>query len=159
MRRPQNVPLSVVAMFALVACSPKPSQTTGDVVGDAQQIAPTIPPNHKAPLKCIYDILKANGAVRSIDVFALDGFRSAIEFTRVNEQGHVSTRDILLSGVLRDGTTNYFYGMPVDDQANWQFDMSLSGKLNSSCRLRPAFDNLLPPPPARARWRREKSPN
>lgn len=159
MRRPQNVWLCVTAMFALITCSPKPSQTTDDIVGETQPTgAPIIPQNHKAPLRCIYGILKANQAIRSINLYTLDSFRSAIEFTRLNKQGHISTRDIMLSGVLNDGTTLYSFGLPVEDQENWQFDSSLADQLNSACRLSPAFDNLLPAPPARAKWLREEPP-
>jgi len=61
---------------------------------------PTIPLKHKASIKCIYSILKSNGAVRSVDTYALDGFRSAIEFTFTDVKGEQSTTDILLSGVL-----------------------------------------------------------
>jgi len=121
---------------------------------------PTIPLKHKASIKCIYSILKSNGAVRSVDTYALDGFRSAIEFTFTDVKGEQSTTDILLSGVLKDGSTLYGYGSP-DRQSeqreleNQQFLSSIAETLVSECHLLPAFDNLFPQPPPRQKWRRE----
>jgi len=126
----------------------------------AKAQAPTIPARHKEPIKCIYGILRSNNAVRSVDIYALDGFRSALEFNYVYADGNVSTEDILLSGTKKDGTTAYGLSSPIrqsDQQqiAHLQFLQPMLERFQSACHLFPAFDNLIPQPPPRSKWQRE----
>ena len=124
-------------------------------VGQPPEISPAAMP----ALKCVYGLLQSYAAVQSVDAYAVDGLRSAIEYSFRDRDGRIVISDIMLSGVSIDGALTYS-GVPHlrDSQKTIGMEMdflrSVSADLRSKCHVTPALDDLLPEPKSRPQWRR-----
>jgi hypothetical protein len=120
--------------------------------------APEIPASVRTALKCIYLLLKSNSQFQSVDVYSVDDFRSALEFTIRGKDGHDLTSDILLSGPFGGATTWSLVTLHGETTAQGFEELDSLTKSfpgwDSSCNLKPAADNLLPQPKPRSEWRR-----
>ena len=104
---------------------------------------PEIVPGEPA-VTCVYDVLKADPEVQTIEVFRRDADRSAIEYSFRDKKGK-RTEDIefLTLGARTS------YGGP-DDLHQW-----LHLKLNTRCSLASnELDDMRPASPPRSAWRR-----
>ena len=128
------------------------------IAAAAAEPPPEIPIATMPTVKCVYRILKSSGAVQSVDAYAIDGFRSAIEYTFRDKNGHQVISDIMLSG------RHYSFPIQHDESQvvvaqDMDFASRISDRLSSECHVSPAFDNLLPSPKVRADWRRVDLPD
>lgn len=116
---------------------------------------PAVPASVIPTAQCVHRVLESSSAIQSIDLYSIDGFRLAAEFVFRNKAGQAVVSDIEffeLGGSVTEGDK-----IPREiSRATVIEARDLESKLDlvSKCRLKPAFDNLLPPPKARAGWRK-----
>jgi hypothetical protein len=102
-----------------------------------------IPAAAKSTLECTYGVVKSDPSVQSVDAYAIDDFRFAIEYT-FQDGGYRAAADIVLTGPLADGHISYEGTLPDEQSEN---------NLRSKCHIESAFDNLRPRPKPRQEWR------
>lgn len=124
--------LLVLSLSVSTAACSRPSIAGGTAVG------------------CVYGVLKSDPDVQSIQVFRVDNFRSAIEYTFHDERGKM-TADILFSTIGSKTT----YDLPVfHEETNRDAKLLRNLNINSKCAVTGAFDDLEPTPKPRNAWQR-----
>jgi hypothetical protein len=122
---------------------------------------PVLPPATVAPARCVYSLLKADPAVRSVDVYVVDNVRAAIELVFRDKAGSAVVSDIVLTAVGGDvsymGSFQYGESEGVADE-EIEFLSRFAQTFTSQCHLSAAFDDLLPSPEARSEWRHVDPP-
>ena len=111
-------------------------------------------------VKCIYSVLKSSAAVRSVDVYVIDGFSFGFEYAFTGIDGKLAVSDVEL---VVPSPAPAFLGDKIPREVTERAMMAGSAlesdlNLSQKCHLHYAFDNLLPPPTARATWRRVDLP-
>ncbi len=115
---------------------------------------PEIVAGARPAVVCVYGVLKSDPDVQSIQVFRVDNFRSAIEYTFHDERGKM-TADILFS-TIGSRTT---YDLPLfHEQTNRDAKLLRNLKINSKCAVTSAFDDLEPTPKPRNAWQQVEWP-
>lgn len=106
-------------------------------------------------VNCIYHLLKATRAVQSVDVYAIDEIRSALEYRFKGKDGNDIIADLMLEGPAADVSYDVTIPQNEPQEAGWESTEILSAlHVNSKCHVSPAFDSLMPPPSPRPEWRR-----
>ena len=128
------------------------------VILDIQGYLPT---PLKPAVKCIYSLMKSSNAIQSVNLYDIDGFRYAIEFSFRNKQNNIVADDIELFSTPYDGQV--WEGDKVPREISQQAMMEGSEiedrlELTSKCHISQTFDNVLPQPLARKEWREIKRP-
>lgn len=108
-------------------------------------------------VECVYRLMRSDPAIQSVDVYAVDRFRSAIEYRFRDKEGEL-TADLVLTG-WKPGRSTFY--MPGSKSARSSFrEGEFISKLNlQRCPLSPAFDDLEPPPKPRDEWRQVNWPD
>lgn len=115
---------------------------------------PDIPSATIPTVNCIYHLLKSNGAIQSVDVYAIDDVRSAVEYRFKGKDGNVIIADLMLLTVSPRVTYDIAILKNEPQEAGWQSTEFLSNlNVSSKCHIAPAFDSLMPPPSPRTEWR------
>ena len=132
----------------------------------AEEQWPSIPSAQQSTVKCVYRLLKSKAAIQSVDVYAVDGFRSAVEYTFRDASGHTVVSDIMISGISTNGGHDITYdGQPMNGDSQkmiheeMDFLGQISNELHSECQIMPAFDHLIPGPPEHKLWLQVELPN
>jgi hypothetical protein len=105
-------------------------------------------------VNCAYHLLKTNPAVQSVDVYAIDDSRSAVEYRFRGKDGNVIVADLMLAA---HGEVTYDITMPRNESQEAGFESAeflSSLGLSSKCNVAPVFDSVMPLPSPRADWRR-----
>lgn len=124
--------------------------------GDSVAQMPTV--------ECVYDFLKSQADVRSVEAYKVDVLRSAVGYIFQTKDGKLVGSAIMITGVSLGGRLTYD-GVPRENDSQktigleMDFLASISNKLESRCRITSVFDDLVPLPPSRQHWQREDFPN
>jgi hypothetical protein len=121
----------------------------------AVESSPSLPAGTLPPIRCIYNILKPEKAVLSIDVFAIDSARSAVEYSFRDPNNEVIVSDIVL--LTTAGRVTYHGATAVQPppsarEQSMKFLASLN--LSQECHIVASFDSLVPGAKPRADWRK-----
>jgi len=121
---------------------------------------PALPIAAMPAAQCIHRVLKSSSAVRSVDLYSIDGDRFAVEYVFRNKDNQAVVSDIeffeLNGSVIQGDKIPREVSMETASEAQ---DLESKLDLVSKCHLHPAFDNLLPPPKARIDWQEIGWPN
>lgn len=110
-------------------------------------------------IRCMYPLIRANPAIQSLEVYAIDRFRSAIEYGFRDNDGQVVVDDlVLLAGTqVAIGDKGPRTRPPSKSDAANDFRMKLSG-VATKCNVTWAFDNVYPGSKPRNEWQRVNWP-
>jgi hypothetical protein len=117
----------------------------------ASATAVPLPERSLAVAKCVYGTFKANAAVKSVEVYKVGDFRTAIEYTFSGKDKRELVGDLMLNGA-----TYMVQAWHNESSADGfeELDFAMSTGFGSKCQLQPVGDHLLPPPPPRSEWQR-----
>ena len=139
--------------FVVLLASP-----TVAVLADAP---PEIPASSLPTVTCVYHALQSRLGAEAVNVYVIDRFRSAVEYSFQDKTGRAVVADVLLSYSSNDKVT--YSGQLAQDQPKdiWGEAADFLGSLNltSRCGSDPVFDNLYPDRKPRAEWRRVDLPS
>jgi hypothetical protein len=112
-----------------------------------------IPESAVPAVTCIYLLFKSSPDVQSVDVYAIDELRSAVEYRFKEKDGNVIVGDLMLLASPVRVTYNIKILPNEPEKAGWA-SLEFSSKLNvsSKCHVFPALDSLVPGPKPRAEW-------
>ena len=118
-----------------------------------------IPESAVTAVTCIYQLLKSSPTVQSVNVYAIDDLRSAVEYRLKGKDGSAITEDLMLLA-LAGRVTYDFETQPNETEKAERASLEFSSKLNlsSKCHVFPAFDSLVPGPKPRAEWKQVEWP-
>lgn len=108
-------------------------------------------------VECVYRLMRANPAIQSVDVYAVDRFRSAIEYNFRDKYGDL-TADLVLTG-WKPGISTFYMSGPKSARSSSREGAFISNLKLQRCPLNPAFDDLEPPPKPRNEWKRVSWPH
>lgn len=91
-------------------------------------------------VRCVYGLLESDPDVESIEVFRIDAYRSAIEYTLHDKKGRVTTDVEFLAPGKRTTVSGG--------------DLLRDRLIYSRCRLSPVLDDMQPAAPPRSAWQR-----
>jgi hypothetical protein len=120
---------------------------------------PSIPAARRPTLMCIYHFIKVQPNVLSVGIYAVDGFRSAVQYTFHTPDNNLVNSNFMLLG---NGSTSRGYLYTITSEGNnsqkiadeeMGFLDPISEKLESTCHLFGVFDNTMPGPPDAKLWR------
>lgn len=147
-------------IFAALAASA--ALSAGQVARSQEATAnpqPRLPASTVTAIKCMYPAMRAIPAIQSLEVYAIDNHRSAIEYGFRDSDGETVVDDL----VLLDGDDVLIgdKGPPTrppskTDAAN-DFRIGLSN-IVSKCNIGSALDNVVPQPKPRQEWVRVNWP-
>jgi hypothetical protein len=117
--------------------------------------SPRLPTAGVSILHCAYHLLASNEAVLSVDAYARDDFRSAIEYRFRDKKGRVVVSDIgfmtLENGTTYDGVSFHDERTKADlDEGD--FFWIVVGYMGK-CHVKDVGDLMLPEPKPRRQWR------
>jgi hypothetical protein len=109
-------------------------------------------------IRCVYHLASAAPGVRSVEVYALNGRRIAVEYTFKDKKGRIIYSDIVLAFWGPDESVSYS-GLDAHPKSdNWievtDFESKYMPQLQTKCRISPVLDDTLPFPSPRKDWRR-----
>ena len=108
-------------------------------------------------VECVYRLMRADPAIQSVDVYAVDRFRSAIEYRFRDKYGDL-TADLVLTG-WKPGRSTFYVSGSKSARSSSREGAFISNLKLQRCPLSPAFDDLEPPPKSRNDWKRANWPD
>ena len=147
-------------IFAVLAASI--ALSAGQVARSQEATAnpqPGLPASTVGAIKCMYPLIRAIPTVQSLEVYAIDDHRSAIEYGFRDSDGTTVVDDLVLLG-----GNHVFIGdkgprtrPPSRSGAANDFTLGLND-IASKCNVGWAFDNVYPQPKPRDEWVRVNWP-
>lgn len=144
----------IAASSILFAGQPARSQ---DATASPQAV---LDASNAAAIRCMYPLIKANPAIQSLEVYAIDRFRSAIEYGFRDNDGQLVVDDLVLLGggsQVAIGDKGPRTRPPSKSDAANDFTMKLSA-VATKCNVTCALDNVYPGPKPRNEWQRVDCP-
>lgn len=105
--------------------------------------------------RCVYSTFKANAAVKSVEIYKVGDFRTAIEYRFSSKDKRDLVGDLILTGI---GTNVTFMVQAWHNESSEdgfeELGFAMETGFDRQCHLSPAGDHLMPFPPPRLEWQR-----
>ena len=110
-------------------------------------------------VECVYRLMKSDPAIQTVNVYAVDKFRSAIEYSFRYKDGE-HTADLVFSG-WGHGRSRFYMSATRESPQTSSREYEILSNLNLpyKCPAVPAFDNAEPTPKPRDDWQRVTWPS